>query len=109
MCLSGFINQLESLELPPHSSSDVLHVMERTQKSFKFQELRVILVIKPRLDGNSVVHLIPKGVRRVVDEHSLGQISAKHIQVLQVISLNGQARLAIKAVMNVFPLWERMR
>ena len=101
---SGFINQLECLELPPDCGSYILYVMECTQEPFKLQELCVVLIVEPRLDRDSVVYLISKGVWGVVNKHGFRQVSAKNIQVLQIVPLDGQTGFTVEAMMNVFPL-----
>lgn len=77
--LMGFIDKLEGLELPPDGSSDVLGIVECAQEPFQLEKLAVILVIKPRFNGDSIVYLIAKGVGGVVHENSLRQIPAQHI------------------------------
>jgi hypothetical protein len=95
------------LELPPHRGSDILDVVQSAQKPFQFEEFSVVLVIEPGLDRDAVVYLIAEGMRRVVNEDSLGQISPQNIQVLQVVPLYSQTGFTIEAVVNVFTLFRK--
>lgn len=68
----GFINELEGLELPPNSGSDIVNIVECATESLQLQKLSVVRILEPRLNGNSVVNLVTKGVGGVVDEDSFG-------------------------------------
>ena len=61
-CL-GFIDQLECLELPPYSSADVLDIVESAQEPLQLQKFGVVLIVKPRFNGDAIIDLISKGMR----------------------------------------------
>ena len=68
----GFINELEGLELPPNRGPDIIDIVECATESLQLQKFRVVRILEPRLDWNSVVNLVPKGVGGVINEDSLG-------------------------------------
>jgi hypothetical protein len=70
----GLVDQLERLKLPPDSCSYVLGVMQRAQEPFQLQKFAIVGIVKPRFNRNSVVHLITKRMRGVVDKDGLRQI-----------------------------------
>ena len=67
------------VELEPllDQGPDVRGRGELLQKRDHPEQLVVLLVIKPRLNGNAVAELEPKGLRRVVDDDGVLELPAE--------------------------------
>ena len=76
------------------SSSAFSHLLE-------LEELPILPIVEPALDGDAVVDLIPKRVGGVVDENLASKGSPQDVQVLQVVALDREARLPEHPVLDV--------
>lgn len=52
-----------------------------------------------------MTHLKTVGVRGVVDDGHLGQVSSQHVQVLEVVALQRHARISVQAVPAYLQGW----
>ena len=96
---------LEEVQLVTH----VIWVLARhiQKKALKVHQLRVMGVILPRCDLNSITRLAAEVFLDIVDDDSLGKITPRTLQVLNVVFggtrlhiLDLQRMLAVKPVGN---------
>lgn len=66
-----------SLKLGSNNLPHILLPMQRPQKPLQLQQLRILRIVKPTLNGNAIVNLIPKGVGAVVDEDGTTEVTTE--------------------------------
>lgn len=92
------------LEVAPHDGAHVVGVLDGGEEVGELEELRVLGVVEPGLDGDAVVHLVPEGVGRVVDKDRLREVPPQHVEVLEVVALDQEARVPEQPVLDELPL-----
>ena len=79
------------LEFVPDQRPDVLRWLKGLQELKEVQQLPVVGVIVPARDGNAIVHLVPEGLRGVVNNDGFRQVPLEDRQLLEVVPLHQQA------------------
>jgi hypothetical protein len=91
----SIVNELLTFKLARQNWPDIGHGYARrivqilSQEALELQEFLVFWIVKPRLDGDAIVDLVAKGMRRVVDQDGLRQVTAKDVEILQEVALDG--------------------
>lgn len=60
------------LKLTTHKTSNILLIFQSRQKCAQFQQFFIRGIIKPGFNGNPIIDLISKGVRRIIHKDSFG-------------------------------------
>mmetsp|Transcript_10462 Transcript_10462/g.28670 ORF Transcript_10462/g.28670 Transcript_10462/m.28670 type:complete len:200 (-) Transcript_10462:1107-1706(-) len=95
------LHQILQAKSIPQIWSHVIDLRELLQEGQQSQELGVVLVVIPGLDGDAVLQLETERLRRVVHNYRVCQVSTQHRQVFQVISLPNNARVPVNPVTDV--------
>jgi len=92
-------------ECLPNVRSNILSFpLESVQEWNQLHQFIVRLVHEPRLDGNSILQLVAKGLWRVVDDDSLPEVSAQDIEVLDVVSVDTNTVLTEQSILDPLSL-----
>eukprot|EP00287_Rhodomonas_sp_CCMP768_P018254 CAMPEP_0202825404 /NCGR_PEP_ID=MMETSP1389-20130828/13016_1 /ASSEMBLY_ACC=CAM_ASM_000865 /TAXON_ID=302021 /ORGANISM="Rhodomonas sp., Strain CCMP768" /LENGTH=415 /DNA_ID=CAMNT_0049498633 /DNA_START=71 /DNA_END=1320 /DNA_ORIENTATION=+ len=95
---SGCGDALVELELVLDVRPHVLNASEGLEEGEELEETLVLGVAEPALDRDPVGQLVAEGLRGVVDDGDLGEVTAQHRQVLDVVVVDEDAGVAEDAV-----------
>jgi hypothetical protein len=68
-------DQAVTLKFGPNLVANILGIVQLSQEAFEFEEFSVGFVVKPGFYGDTIVDLVTKGVRRIVHQDRLGEVT----------------------------------
>lgn len=81
---------------------DIPSIFQFGEEREEIQKLLIVIVVKPTLDRNAIIQLEAKGLNRVVDNGDLLHIASEDVQILEVVAINTDARVAEHAMFDEF-------
>ena len=79
-------------------------VHQLVQEGNQLHQLVVGSVNKPGLDGDPILQLVSKGLRRVVNDDSLAEVTAQDVEILDVVAVDTDTMLSEQSVLDPIPL-----
>jgi len=78
--------------------------LQPREEGHQLHQLVVLLVHKPRLNGDPILQLISKGLWGVVDNDGLLEVPAQDVEVFDVVAVDADAVLSEKSELDPLPL-----
>ena len=103
-CLHNLIDFVDTLDderckvFDIHSTVSIFLQVESVFRIFAKKITEDIGGTEPTLNRNSIVYLVAKRVRRVVNQHSSFQVSPEHLQIFEVVAIHAEASISVEPV-----------